>query len=77
MRRVATFLLVGALVTLILQPVTLNVNTQLGNAVLQADGGPMPPFPPPTPPKTTLGNLVTDGGPMPPFPPTPPTSWLA
>jgi hypothetical protein len=39
---------------------------------IQADGNPLPPFPP-TP---TMNQLVADGNPLPPFPPTPTTNQL-
>jgi hypothetical protein len=68
MKHLAALLLVGALVALMLQPVTLAVNTLSGKNVLRADGGgPPPPFPPPP-----GGGLIADGGgPPPPFPPPP------
>ncbi len=65
MKHLAALLLVGALLALMLQPVSLTVNTLSGNDGLRADGsGPPPPFPPP------VSGLLADGsGPPPPFPP--------
>ena len=68
MKHLAALLLAGALLALMLQPVSLTVNTLSGNDGLRADGsGPPPPFPPPP-----GGGLLADGsGPPPPFPPPP------
>ena len=66
MKRLAVLLLAGALVTLILQPVSPTVNTLPSNSGLRADGGLPPPFPPPR--SGTM--LVADGSIPPPFPPT-------
>ena len=55
MKRLAVLLLASALMALILQPVSLNVNTRLINSNLWADGsGPMPP----PPPQPLLGGFV-------------------
>ena len=68
MKHLAALLLVAALAALMLQPVSLTVNTFSGNDGLRADGGgPPPPFPPP--PEVVL--LADGGGPPPPFPPPP------
>ncbi len=66
MKHLAALLLAGALVALMLQPVSPTVNTLSGNEGLRADGsGPAPPFPP-----APGGGLLPDGsGPAPPFPP--------
>ncbi len=74
MKHLAALLLVSALLALMLQPVSLTVNSLSGNDGLRADGGwPPPPFPPP--PGGRL--FVADGGwPPPPFPP-PPGNGLA
>ena len=61
MKRLAVLLLAGALVALMLQPVSLTVNKTFDNLVA-ADGVPPPPFP------TTL--VAADGVPPPPFPTT-------
>jgi hypothetical protein len=59
MKRLAVLLLAGALVALMLQPVSPTVNKPFDNLVA-TDGVPPPPFP---------GILVaTDGVPPPPFP---------
>ncbi len=52
MKRFAVLLVAGALLALMLLPVSLTVNTQSGNgnSWLRADGGYPPPFPPPPPP---------------------------
>ena len=60
------------LAVLILLPVTRSVNTTVGNPVfnkgpVQADGAPVPPFPPKQ--LTSAATLVADGAPVPPFPP--------
>ena len=47
MKQLALLLLAGALMALILQPVSLTVNTPSGNRGLRADGVYPPPFPPP------------------------------
>ena len=62
MKRLATVLLAGALVALILHPVTSVVNAPISNDGPRADGPPIPPFP------TRGGLLVADGPPIPPFP---------
>ena len=65
MKRLATLLLAGALVALIVHPVTSVVNAPVSNDGQRADGMPAPPpFPPPD------GFLRADGMPAPPpFPP--------
>lgn len=45
MKRLATILLVSALVALMLQPISLTVNTLSDNTRLRADGVLPPPFP--------------------------------
>jgi len=49
MKRLVVLLLVGALMALIVQPVSLTVNSPSGNSGLRADGAYPPPFPPPEP----------------------------
>ena len=57
MKRLATLLLAGALVALIVHPVTPVVNAPINNDGPRADGMPAPPpFPPPG-----GGRLVADG----------------
>jgi len=63
-KRLTLLLLVGALVALILQPVSVTVNPTFSKNGLLADGTPAPPFPPPG-----GGMLLADGTPAPPFPP--------
>jgi hypothetical protein len=46
MKRLATLLLAVALATLILQPVSITINTPFGNTGQRAEGVPAPPFPP-------------------------------
>ncbi len=58
MKRLAVLLLAGALMALMLQPVSPTVNKSFVNLVA-TDGAPPPPFP-------TL--VATDGAPPPPFP---------
>ena len=67
MKRLATLLLAGALVVLIVHPVTSVVNVPVSNDGPRADGMPAPPFPP----WPEGGLLVADGMPAPPFPPWP------
>jgi hypothetical protein len=72
MRKVAVLLGFTLLAVLILLPVTRSVNTTVGNSVLdrgslQADGTPLPPFPPKQ--RTSAVTLIADGAPVPPFPP--------
>ena len=64
MNRLAVLLLAGALVALMLQPVSPRVNKTFDNmgTLVATDGAPPPPFP------TTL--VATDGAPLPPFPTT-------
>ena len=70
MKRLTLLLLAGALVALILQPVSVTVNPTFSKNGLLADGSPAPPFPPPC-----MGGaggcwmLLADGMPAPPFPP--------
>ena len=67
MKRLATLLLVGALVALIVHPVTSVVNAPISYDGPRADGYPIPPCYPPG-----CGMLVADGVPMPPpYPPDP------
>ena len=66
------------LAVLILLPVTRSFNTTVGNPVLdkgsvQADGAPVPPFPPKKP-RASAPAIVADGAPVPPFPPKKPRS---
>ena len=62
MKRLTLLLLAGALVALILQPVSVAVNTQFNNTP-RADGV-VAPFPPPS-----GGMLLADGFPIPPCAP--------
>jgi hypothetical protein len=78
MRKVAV-LLVGftLLALLIVLPVTRSVNNIVGNPVLhngsiQADGTPLPPFPPKK--RASAPTILADGTPLPPFPPKKPRS---
>ncbi len=71
MKRLAVLLLAAALTALILQPVSLSVNTRLINSNAWADGS-APPPPPPPPPLS----LLADGSAPPPPPPPPPLSLL-
>ena len=62
MKRLATLLLAGALVSLIVHPVASVVNVPVSNDGPRADGIPAPPWP-------TGGDLlVADGIPAPPWP---------
>jgi len=63
-KRLTLLLLVGALVALILQPVSVTVNTQFNNNIPRADVV-VAPFPPPS-----GGMLLADGFPIPPCPPS-------
>jgi hypothetical protein len=88
--RALLFSVVVLAVVAIVLPAVRNVHHfrtyTIGNnaVVLQADGGPIPPFPPsvtshelvadggpipPFPPRVTSRELIADGGPIPPFPP--------
>jgi hypothetical protein len=75
MKRIATLLLISALFTLMIHPVSPQANSSLGNNNLQAEGaGPAPPFPPmmaegagPAPPFPPM--MAEGAGPAPPFPP--------
>jgi len=71
-KRLTLLLLAGALVALILQPVSVTVNPTFSKNGLLADGTPAAPFPPPG-----GGMLLADGFPMPPFPPQPGGGMLA
>ncbi len=90
MKRLTLLLLAGALLALILQPVSVTVNTQFNTNTPRADGVVVP-FPPPSgdmlladgvpmppfPPPPGGGMLLADGVPMPPFPPPPGGGMLA
>jgi hypothetical protein len=65
MRQVRTLLLAGALVALILQPVSLTVNIPSNNNALLADGMPPPPFPPSLNQPMTAAGIATPGGSLP------------
>ncbi len=65
MKRLAAVLLIGVFVTLILQPVSLTVNSLSNNQPTRADGFPIPPIPP------QPGMLMADNWPIPPIPPQP------
>src|SRR5712692_167955 len=72
MRKLSVLLGLTLLAVLILLPVTRCVNTPVGNPVLdrgslQADGTPLPPFPPKK--RSSATTIVADGAPVPPFPP--------
>ncbi len=73
MRNVALFVGFTLLAVLILLPVTRCVNAIVGNSPvldrgsLQADGTPLPPFPPKK--RANAPAIVADGTPLPPFPP--------
>jgi hypothetical protein len=78
MRNVVVFLGLTLLAVLILLPVTRSVNAPVGNPILdkgsvQADGTPLPPFPPKKPRASSI-IVVADGTPLPPFPPKKPRS---
>ena len=65
MKRLAVGLLIGFVALLILQPVSIKVNSLFNNqptcSTLVAEGFPIPPIPP---------TLVAEGFPIPPIPPT-------
>jgi hypothetical protein len=71
MRNVALFVGFTLLAVLSLLPVTRSVNTIVGNnpvldrGSLQADGTPLPPFPPKK--RAYAPTIVADGTPLPPF----------
>jgi hypothetical protein len=72
-------LTVSLIVISLLVPVNHSVcQISPNNAILVADGSPLPPVPPPPPPGST--KLKLDGSPLPPTPPPPPqkldTNWL-
>lgn len=72
MKKVLLLAVLSSLAVLMLLPVSASVNTTAGKLLLHgntlnADGSPMPPYPPHA--KTTTPTLVVDGSPMPPYPP--------
>src|SRR6266849_1054889 len=77
MRKLSVLLGFTMLAVLILLPVTRCVNPPVRNPVLdrgslQADGTPLPPFPPKK--RSSATTIVADGAPVPPFPPKKPRS---
>ncbi len=79
MKQLAKLLAVGALLALILLPVTIAVNTHNGNDGPRAEGvAPAPPWPPaevvlaegvPAPPWPPAEVVLAEGVPAPPWPP--------
>jgi hypothetical protein len=58
MKRLAVGLLIGFITLLILQPVSLTVNSLLNNQPTRADIWPIPPVPPPDPPPAPIPTVV-------------------
>jgi hypothetical protein len=70
-KKTLLFVVISSLAVLMLLPVSASVNTtagklQVNSTTLNADGSPIPPYPPQA---TTTPVVVADGSPIPPYPP--------